>query len=72
MPVRKFRSFSEAVQQKGLAPGTEEFSCALRAVFWLAAKFAPRQVSPPGVHKFRSIEEAQARRKSWQYPRATP
>ncbi len=72
MAVLKFRSLSEAGQQERLAPGTQEFSRGLRAVFWMAAKFAPQAMAPPGVHKFRSIEEAQARKKSWQYPRATP
>ncbi len=69
MPVRKFHSIAEANQPKRFGPGTVEFSRALRAVFWIAATFAPPRIVPPGVHKFRNIEEAQARKKSWQAAR---
>jgi hypothetical protein len=43
----------------------EEFSRALRSVFRLAELFAPPQKFPPGVFKFRSIEQAQAQRIAW-------
>lgn len=65
MPVRKFRSLSEAKQAKRILPGSVEFSRALRSVFWIAATFAPVQKAPPGVYKFRSLEEAQTRKKTW-------
>ena len=65
MPVRKYRSLEEAVTPVRLLPGSAEFSRALRAVFWMAGRFAPPAGIPPGVHKFRSIEEAQARKRSW-------
>jgi hypothetical protein len=65
MPVRKFRSVEEMEQGKWIPPGSEEFSRAVRAVFWIAATFSPLRKVPPGVHKFRSIEEAQARKKTW-------
>ena len=65
MPVLKFRSLSEACQAKRLQPGTKEFSLALRSVFWMAARFAPNQKFPPGVHKFRTIEQAQAQKRAW-------
>ena len=68
MVVRKFHSLSEATQAKRLQPGTAEFSQALRSVFWMANKFAPHRQLPPGIHKFRSIEEAQASKKSWERP----
>ena len=66
MPVRKFRSLSEAALAERFRPGTVEFSCALHCVFWMAARFAPPRKAPPGVHKFRSIEEAQARKRAWE------
>jgi hypothetical protein len=65
MPVRKFHSLTEASQAQKLNPGTEEFSRSLRSVFRLAAQFAPPRKFPPGVTKFRSIEEAQAQRLAW-------
>jgi len=63
MPIRKFRSLSEAGEAERFRPGTAEFSRGLRCVFWMAARFAPSRKAPPGVHKFRSIEEAQARKR---------
>ena len=70
MPVRKFRSVAEAEQAKQILPGSAEFSRAVRAVFWIAATFSPaRNVPPPGVYKFRSLEEAQARKKAWTHGR---
>lgn len=65
MPVRKYRSLSEAGRPERLQPGTAAFSRALRCVFRMAAFFAPATKLPPGVHKFRSIEEAQAAKKEW-------
>lgn len=68
MPIRKFRSLSEADKIKRFRPGTEEFSHALRSVFGMAAILAPHRLAPPGVFKFRSIEEAQDWNKSWKRP----
>jgi hypothetical protein len=65
MPVRKFHSLAEAGQVQKHNPGTEEFSRSLRSVFHLAAQFAASNKFPPGVTKFRSIEEAQAQRLAW-------
>ncbi len=64
MPLRKFRSLDEAGRPKRLTPGTEEVSRALRNVFRLTARFAPAQQLPPGVFKFRSIEQAQEQKKA--------
>ncbi len=65
MPIRKYRTLSEAGRSERLQPGTPEFSRTLRCVFRMAACFAPPTKPPPGVHKFRSIEDAQARKKEW-------
>jgi len=65
MPIRKFRTLDDAGHPERLQPGTEKFSRALRGVFRLMARFAPAQRFPPGVFKFRSIEQAQAQRKAW-------
>jgi len=71
MPVQKFRSLLEAGKKKRFQPGTAEFSNALRSVFWMAARFAPPQKLPPGVYKFRSIEQAQAQKKAWACGKST-
>jgi hypothetical protein len=65
MPIQKFRSLLEAHKALRVRPGTAEHSRALRSVFWMAARFAPERRPPPGVFKYRSIEEAQAQRKAW-------
>jgi hypothetical protein len=65
MPILKFHSISEAEQSKWLQPGTTEFSRALRAVFWMAAKFAQSRPRRPGVFKFRDNDEAYAWKQSW-------
>lgn len=65
MPLRKFRSLDDAGRPERLQPGTEQFSRALRNVFGLAARFAPAPQFPPGVFKFRSIEQAQEQKKAW-------
>jgi hypothetical protein len=65
MPIRKFHTLAEAGRLQKLRPGSEEFSRALRGVFKLAARFAPAQKLPPGVYKFRSIEQAQAQKNAW-------
>ena len=66
MPVRKYRSLMDVEPAKRFLPGSVELSRALRSVFWLSATFAPLQKAPPGVHKFRCLEEAQARKKAWE------
>ena len=68
MPIQKFRSLTEARHALRIHAGTAEHSRALRAVFWMASHFAPPRKISPGVYKFRSIEEAQAHRKSWESP----
>jgi hypothetical protein len=65
MPVQKFNSISEIGKRKKLQPGTPEFHNALRSVFWMAQRFAPSQNLPPGVHKFRNIEQAQKQKRAW-------
>jgi hypothetical protein len=65
MPIHKFRAFAEAGRPTKLKPETEEFSRVLHSVFRLAAIFAPIQSFPPGVYKFRSLEESQANKMEW-------
>ena len=65
MPIQKFRSLADARKALHFRAGTPEHFRAVRSVFWLAARLAPQRSYPPGVYKFRSIEEAQAQRKLW-------
>jgi len=65
MPIRKFRTLAEASRPIRLDPETEDFSRVLHSVFRLAALFAPAQTFPPGVFKFRSLEESQAQKTAW-------
>lgn len=61
MPVQKFRTLDEAREALWGEPGSAEH---LRRVAWLWAfgrKLQPRRY-PPGVHRYRSIEEAAAAR----------
>ncbi len=72
MPIRKFRSISEMQGTLRLKPETMEHTMALRSVFWMAARFAPRPTWFPGVRKYRTLEEAQADRRFWTQPALTP
>jgi hypothetical protein len=65
MSVRKFHSLEEAEQSKRILPGSAQFSRAVHAVFGIAATFSPLRDAPPGVHKFRTLAEAQAQKKAW-------
>lgn len=63
MPVKKYRSLSEAPPLRYIPSETKEHWLALRSVFWMANQFAPPQARFPGVHKYRSLAEAQADRR---------
>ena len=47
------------------APGDPALARAIRRVWDFAARTVPRRV-PPGVHRHRSIEDAQALRDQWE------
>ena len=63
MPVYKYRRV-EDMEDRRLEPGTPELFRAIRAV-WGTAERLTQPRYPPGVHKCRSIEEADALRKTW-------
>jgi hypothetical protein len=65
MPIQKFNSISGISNRKWFQPGTPAFTNVLRSVFWMAKKFAPPQNFPPGVHKFRDIEQSQKQKRVW-------
>jgi len=47
-------------------PGTPEHTRSIQAVLALVSLFAPKRTLPLGVFKYRSIEEADAQRESWE------
>jgi hypothetical protein len=56
MPIRKFRSIEEMDGNVWREPGDSELYRAIRFTWDLARRMNPRRF-PPGVHKFRSIDE---------------
>jgi len=56
MPVRKFRNVEELNQPIWRRPGDPALFRAIAAVWAFARSTRPRRF-PPGVRKFRSIEE---------------
>ena len=56
MPIRKFRSVEEMNQPNWRHAGDPQLYRAMAVVWDLARRTNPRRF-PPGVHKYRSIEE---------------
>jgi hypothetical protein len=65
MPVRKYRSV-EDMSVSWMTPGSDEYRRAVRAVLELVSMFAPKRALPPGVFKYRTVEEADADRERWE------
>lgn len=70
MPIRKFRSLEE-MEVSWLRPGTPEHSRSIQAVLALVSMFAPKRRLPPGVFKYRSVQEADAQREFWERQKAS-
>ena len=64
MPIKKFRDVSE-MTDTWLPPGSPELARAIHNVWDLARRVCPLRF-PPGVHKHRSLEAAEALREQWQ------
>lgn len=65
MPVRKFCDVSEMEDTLWYERTDPELPRAIARVWSFAARICPLQF-PPGVHKYRSIEEANADRDRWE------
>jgi hypothetical protein len=65
MPVQRFRSLEE-MEIPLVKPGSPEHSRSIRTVMALVSMFAPKRRLPPGVFKYRSVQEADAQRESWE------
>lgn len=65
MPVRKFRTVEALNQPVWRTPGAPELFRAIEAL-WTAGMRLQGRRFPPGVHKYRSIEELNAQVERWQ------
>ena len=65
MPVRKFRDVSEMEDTLWYERGDASLFRAIAGVWDFASRTCPLQF-PRGVHKYRSIEEADADRERWE------
>jgi hypothetical protein len=65
MPVRRFRDLQQVEDALWREPGSAELFRAMERVWDFARRSCPRHF-PPGVHKHRSLEEAQAQREAWE------
>ena len=71
MPVRKYRSVEDMPSPKWgtrLDPDNMRRACELSA---FAARLRPRRF-PPGLHEYRSVEEASEARARWELHDAAP
>ncbi len=64
MPIKKFRDISE-MEDVWYEPGSAQLFAVIRHVWSLADRICPLRF-PPGVHKHRTIEDAEALREQWE------
>ncbi len=65
MPVRKFRDVADMEGNTWREPGDPRLFEAIRAT-WDFARRTLEPRFPPGVHKHRSIQDAEAERERWE------
>lgn len=68
MPLRKFRSGEEMEPGRWLPAGHAALARAIRSV-WAFGTRTLRPQLPPGLHRHRSFEEAQAAAEAWERER---
>jgi hypothetical protein len=64
MPIQKFRNLDAARRSLWVPSDTSDLVARIKGLWAFSARLAPHQM-PPGVRKFRSIEEANAEREQW-------
>ncbi|MGA7613545.1 MAG: hypothetical protein WBX15_00050 [Thermoanaerobaculia bacterium] len=64
MPIRKFRSVDEMNRPHWRQPGSPELARAIERV-WDFGQRTSRLRFPPGVYRYRSIEEMNAQQEPW-------
>lgn len=65
MPIKKLTSLEEAEDACWLEPGSPELWKRIAAVWAFSRRVAP-QSFPPGIHRNRTIEEANRRVEAWE------
>ncbi len=65
MPLHKFHSVEEMDQETWRTPGDPSLYTAMTFVLHLARRMNPRRY-PPGVHRYRSIDEMARVQETWQ------
>jgi hypothetical protein len=64
MPIYKFRSLQESEDTLFQNPDDPELLSRIRSLWQFSARLFPRKF-PPGVYKYRSIEEANKQKDAW-------
>lgn len=64
MPVQKFRDFDTARRALWLPSGHKDIAGRIKSLWTFSHRLAWHEI-PRGVHKFRSIEEANRARQRW-------
>jgi len=64
MPLRKFRSVEDMEQPAWREPGDPQLYRAIRHVWAFGRRVVPRHF-PPGVHRYRSIEDLDRAVEAW-------
>jgi hypothetical protein len=64
MPIRKFRNAEQMNQPQWRQPGDPDLYRAI-ARLWAFGQRTSRRRFPPGVHRYRSIEELGAQTTRW-------
>ena len=64
MPIKKFRDVSQ-MEEPRYEAGSPQLFAVIRHVWSLADRICPLRF-PPGVHKHRSIEDAETLREKWE------
>lgn len=65
MPVQRFRSFEEARRALWAESGSPDIANRMRLLWAFAARLTTRR-APAGVRRFRTLEEAQHERATWE------
>lgn len=66
MPVQKFRSFADARRALAWDQDDPRLTERIRALWTFSLRLTPRPPIHRGVHKYRTIEEADAARRKWE------
>jgi hypothetical protein len=70
MPVRKYRSIADMPDETWRQPGDPTLYRAIRQV-WDFGRRTSRRHYPPGVYRYRSIQEMDAAQREWERTMST-